>query len=454
MREILTFHVGGCGAYVGSKVWNVIFDEHGLAPSGRYNGDSDLQLERIDAYFSEDIRSGAFRSRALFLDTNRGCRDTILGGPASYGSTFDDAHFITSTGGSCGISTYPKTVYTEGAELMAMTMDAVRRTAEQCERMQGFQITHGLGGSTGSGITSLLTTHLRDEYPGRSIQTFTFFPASCSMSSPPSSEQSNPTATPTSVVEPYNTVLSMPSLIDGVDACVLLENSALRNILERMYKMSTVTHGDMNHFATSMISNSTASFRFPSLTNQTIRSLCTNLVPFPKLHFISVTHSPYNRFGCGFNMSHLPQLVSYLFDRRYLVNTQSSSPFEFRYLAAVVIARGRMSQADFHKYLNLAWEKDNMAVDWIPDNLKTAHCDVPPKGCRQSLTLLSNNTLVADTTLRATATAFDSMFTKKSHLHWYTSEGMEESEFVESRERLMDLISDYQQLSQDEEDQE
>eukprot|EP00759_Apiculatamorpha_spiralis_P000673 PhF_6_TR1025/c0_g1_i9/m.2072/K07375/TUBB; tubulin beta len=142
MREILTFHVGGCGAHVGETTWGNYFDEHGLAHGGRYYGDSDLQLERIDAYFSDDVRSGAFRPRALFLDTNRGCRDTILGGTASYGSTFDDAHFITSTGGSSGISTYPKTVYTEGAELMAMTMDAVRRTAEQCERMQGFQITH------------------------------------------------------------------------------------------------------------------------------------------------------------------------------------------------------------------------------------------------------------------------------------------------------------------------
>eukprot|EP00759_Apiculatamorpha_spiralis_P000665 PhF_6_TR1025/c0_g1_i1/m.2064/K07375/TUBB; tubulin beta len=440
MREILTFHVGGCGAYVGSKVWNVIFDEHGLAPSGRYNGDSDLQLERIDAYFSEDIRSGAFRSRALFLDTNRGCRDTILGGPASYGSTFDDAHFITSTGGSCGISTYPKTVYTEGAELMAMTLDAVRRTAEQCERMQGFQITHGLGGSTGSGITSLLTAHLRDEYPGRSIQTFTFFPASCSM----------PEESPTSVVEPYNTVLSMPSLIDGVDACVVLENGALRNILERMYKMSTVTHGDMNHFATSMISNSTASFRFPSLTNQTIRSLCTNLVPFPKLHFISVTQAPFIRSSYQRSQTP-PELVESMLDIKYSASCCCGDhPGRGLHLAAVGVCRGRMSLSSLLRHLHTRWDEERTVrhniVDWIPDNLKTSHCDIPPRGCRQSLTLLSNNTLVADTTLRATATAFDSMFTKKSHLHWYTSEGMEESEFVESRERLRELVSDYQAI--------
>jgi tubulin beta len=31
----------------------VVADEHGLSPLGIYGGDSDLQLERINVYFSE-----------------------------------------------------------------------------------------------------------------------------------------------------------------------------------------------------------------------------------------------------------------------------------------------------------------------------------------------------------------------------------------------------------------
>jgi len=28
-------------------------DEHGIDPTGSYNGDSDLQLERVNVYFNE-----------------------------------------------------------------------------------------------------------------------------------------------------------------------------------------------------------------------------------------------------------------------------------------------------------------------------------------------------------------------------------------------------------------
>lgn len=31
----------------------VISDEHGIEPTGIYNGDSDLQLERINVYYNE-----------------------------------------------------------------------------------------------------------------------------------------------------------------------------------------------------------------------------------------------------------------------------------------------------------------------------------------------------------------------------------------------------------------
>ena len=35
------------------QFWEVISEEHGLDPTGIYRGDSDLQLERINVYFSE-----------------------------------------------------------------------------------------------------------------------------------------------------------------------------------------------------------------------------------------------------------------------------------------------------------------------------------------------------------------------------------------------------------------
>ena len=31
-------------------------------------------------------------------------------------------------------------------------MDSIRKEAENCDAMQGFQVTHSLGGGTGSGL--------------------------------------------------------------------------------------------------------------------------------------------------------------------------------------------------------------------------------------------------------------------------------------------------------------
>ena len=35
------------------QFWEVISDEHGIDPTGTYHGDSDLQLERINVYYTE-----------------------------------------------------------------------------------------------------------------------------------------------------------------------------------------------------------------------------------------------------------------------------------------------------------------------------------------------------------------------------------------------------------------
>ena len=53
MREIVHIQAGQCGNQIGAKFWEIISDEHGIDPTGSYNGTSDLQLERINVYYNE-----------------------------------------------------------------------------------------------------------------------------------------------------------------------------------------------------------------------------------------------------------------------------------------------------------------------------------------------------------------------------------------------------------------
>lgn len=67
--------------------------------------------------------------------------------------------------------------YTEGAELIESVLDVVRKEAENCDCLQGFQLAHSLGGGTGSGMGTLLISKIREEYPDRITSTFSVYPS-------------------------------------------------------------------------------------------------------------------------------------------------------------------------------------------------------------------------------------------------------------------------------------
>jgi hypothetical protein len=45
-------------------------------------------------------------------------------------------------------------------------MEVIRKEAENCDCLQGFQLTHSLGGGTGSGMGTLLISKIRQAGPG------------------------------------------------------------------------------------------------------------------------------------------------------------------------------------------------------------------------------------------------------------------------------------------------
>jgi cell division GTPase FtsZ len=64
-----------------------------------------------------------------------------------------------------------------GAELADTVLDITRKEAEGTDCLQRFQITHSLGGGTGSGMGSLLIDKIREEYPDRIICTYSVIPS-------------------------------------------------------------------------------------------------------------------------------------------------------------------------------------------------------------------------------------------------------------------------------------
>lgn len=60
---------------------------------------------------------------------------------------------------------------------MDSVLDVVRKETESCDCLQGFQLTHSLGGGTGSGMGTLLISKIREEYPDRIMNSFSVVPS-------------------------------------------------------------------------------------------------------------------------------------------------------------------------------------------------------------------------------------------------------------------------------------
>ena len=80
----------------------------------------------------------------------------------------------------------------------------------------------------------------------------------------------------------------------------------------------------------------------------------------------------------------------------------------------------------------------------IPNNVKTAVCDIAPRGLKMSGTFIGNSTAIQELFKRISE-QFTAMFRRKAFLHWYTGEGMDEMEFTEAESNMNDLVSEYQQ---------
>ena len=84
-------------------------------------------------------------------------------------------------------------------------------------------------------------------------------------------------------------------------------------------------------------------------------------------------------------------------------------------------------------------------VDWIPNNVLTTVCTVPNQNNRLSLSSIANATAISPILHRVIG-EFDKLYSKKSFIHWYIGEGMDEMEFEMARESVTKLITNYEQF--------
>ncbi|KAM4835674.1 tubulin beta-2B chain-like isoform 3-T3 [Thomomys bottae] len=366
--------------------------------------------------------------RAILVDLEPGPLDSLRSGP--FGKIFRPDNFVFGQRGTS--NNWAKGHYTEGAELVDSVLDVVRRESESCDCLQGFQLAHSLGGGTGSGMGTLILNKIREEYPDRIMNTFSVMP------SPKVSD---------TVVEPYNAMLSMHQLLENANETFCFDNEALHNICFHTLKLPTPTYGDLNHLVSATMSGVTTCLRFPGQLNADLRKLAVNMVPFPRLHFFMPGFAPLTSQGSQqYRALTVPELTQQMFDSKNMM--VACDPRHGRYLTVAAIFRGRMSMREVdEQILHMQNKNSSYFAEWLPNNVMTALCDIPPPGLEMSATLIGNNTTIQEPFKRISE-QFSAMFRRKAFLHWYTGEGMDEMEFTEAESNINDLVSEYQQCQE------
>src|SRR3984885_3259427 len=192
--------------------------------------------------------------------------------------------------------------------------------------------------------------------------------------------------------------------------------------------------------------------------------MAVNLVPFPRLHFFLIGFAPLTAQGSQqYRALTVPELTQQMFDAKNMM--AACDPRHGRYLTVATIFRGRMSMKEVdEQMLNVQNKNSSYFVEWIPNNVKTAVCDIPPRGLKMSATFIGKifvlkktihfifcvclfigNSTAIQELFKRISEQFTAMFRRKAFLHWYTGEGMDEMEFTEAESNMNDLVSEYQQ---------
>ena len=96
----------------------------------------------------------------------------------------------------------------------------------------------------------------------------------------------------TSTVEPYNGLLTMHWLNDHEQITIPMDNEQLYEICQKRLDIPVPTYNQLNRLIAKNISFWTASLRFKGELNYDWSAFLINLIPFPRLHFITTAMEP------------------------------------------------------------------------------------------------------------------------------------------------------------------
>jgi len=360
VREIVSVGVGQGGIQLGSVVWNQYLSEHKIDNSGMTTVKKGKEEEPYETFFAES-QTGQLVPRNLFVDLEASVCDEIKKGPTH--KLFHQDFVI--NGKEDAANNFARGHYTTGKEIMDSVSDRLKKAVEDCDNLQGFIMTHSVGGGTGSGLGMLILERLAVDYRKKSKIGFEIYP------SPNIS---------TCIVEPYNGLLSTHWLLDHTDVSLILDNEALYHLGTSKLDVKQLSYDVLNRIIAKTISSMTAALRYDGELNVDMNEFQTNLVPFPRLHFMTTSLAPLvNEKKKERQSNNCWDLTEEALDSKsFLVKYVDFDPVEDKYMAISLNYRGKIKSKEANETVQKVKKAAKVSfVEWMPTGFKIGLNDAP-----------------------------------------------------------------------------
>ena len=437
-NEIVNVCVGQAGISMGNEFYSTIMSEHKIDNQGKFIGNKDadqLLMSKSNCFFKYRYKYNHYAPRCLFFDLECKSIDSVRS--SFIGSLIDYENFVYSGCGG-GVVNWAKGHYTEGAEIIDACMESVRNEAEICDNLQGFMLFHSICGGTGGGLGTLLLLKIRDNWPAQQTYAYSVFPSKTGHGNINNN------------FEIYNSVLSIHQLLENTDLNFQLDNGKILNqICAKKCNLKQPTYDDINWIISLLISGATSSFRFISEPNlcSTMIGLHHYHVPFPRLHFLSISNSPY--FG-KIKYKYNDKIDEILNNTLDIKDTSDIDIEKGKILSLNTFYRGNDENAlnKMNEYNKKNEEKiGDDFVEWLPGCCSSCYVLDGNNKCYEKYTPLLITSLIHSTGMRFNwkwiSKEYKKMYQRKAFLHWYKGEGMDEMEFVEAERNLRDTCDEY-----------
>ena len=165
-------------------------------------------------------------------------------------------------------------------------------------------------------------------------------------------------------MEPYNSVLATHSLLEYTDVVVLLDNEAIYKICQMSLHIQRPTYSNLNRLIAQVISSLTTSLRFDGALNVDINEFQTNLVPYPRIHFMLSSYAPLVLIEKAYHEnSSVSEITNLVFEPTSMM--VKCDPCKGKYMACCLMYRGDVSPKDVNSALAAIKTKKTVEfVDW------------------------------------------------------------------------------------------